>query len=224
MGSGLSVDDDLSYPREREYLTLVRVCIAQGRDDTASRFLQDALNLLDRLLQDAEAKARMGSALEILILRALALDAQGDHQGALIALERAVMLAEPEGYTRIFLDEGEPVLTLLSELLATGHSARGHLHTLLAAGDYREHGHAVPPMPASAQTFQKPLQPLLDPLSERELEVLSLMADGTSNAGIAEQLILAISTVKRHVSNVFSKLSVTSRTQAVARAHELELL
>jgi LuxR family maltose regulon positive regulatory protein len=223
-GSGLSVDDDLSYPREQEYLTLARVRIAQGRDDPASRFLQDALNLLDRLLQDAEAKARMGSALEILILRALALDAQGDHQGALIALERAVMLAEPEGYTRIFLDEGEPMLTLLSELLATGHSARGYLHTLLAAGDHREHGHAVPPMPASAQTFQKPLQPLLDPLSERELEVLSLMADGASNAGIAEQLMLAISTVKRHVSNVFSKLSVTSRTQAVARARELELL
>jgi len=223
-GSCLSVDDDLSYPREREYLTLARVRIAQGRDDPASRFLQDALNLSDRLLQDAEAKARMGSALEILILRALALDAQGDHQGALIALERAVMLAEPEGYTRIFLDEGEPMLTLLSELLATGHSARDYLHTLLAAGDHREYGHDAPPMPASVQTFQKPLQPLLDPLSERELEVLSLMADGASNAGIAEQLKLAISTVKRHVSNVFSKLSVTSRTQAVARARELELL
>ncbi len=222
--SGLSVEDDLNYPREVEYLTLARICIAQGRDDPASRFLQDALNLLNRLLQDAEAKARVHSAIEILILRVLALDAQGDHQGALIALERAVMLAEPEGYIRIFVDEGEPMLTLLSKLFATGHSARDYLQTMLAAGDHREPGHAVPPMPASAQTYLKPLHPLLDPLSERELEVLSLMAGGASNAEIAEQFVLAISTVKRHVSNIFSKLAVNSRTQAVARAREIGLL
>jgi LuxR family maltose regulon positive regulatory protein len=222
--SGLSVEDDLNYSREVEYLTLARVRIAQGRADPASHFLHDILNLLHRLLQDAEAKARVHSAIEILILRALALDAQGDHQGALIALERAVMLAEPEGYIRIFVDEGEPMLTLLSKLFATGHSARGYLETMLAAGDQRELGHAVPPMLASAQTYLKPLQQLLDPLSERELEVLSLMADGASNAEIAEQFVLAISTVKRHVSNIFSKLAVNSRTQAVARAREIGLL
>ena len=220
--SGLSTsDDDLSYPRECEYLILARVRIAEARSALKGHLLQDALCLLDRLMQDAESKARIHSVIEILILRALALDAQGDQQGALIALKRAVMLAEPEGYVRIFLDEGEPVLTLLSKLLATGHSARGYLQTILAAGNHRD---AVPPMPASAQADLKSLQPLLDPLSERELEVLSLMADGASNAEIAEQLVLAISTVKRHVSNVFSKLSVASRTQALARAREFGLL
>ncbi len=222
--SGLSVDDALNYPREVEYLTLARVRIAQGRDGLASPLLKGALHMLERLLQDAEAKARVHSAIEILILRALALDAQGYHQDALIALERAVVLAEPEGYIRIFIDEGEPMLTLLSKLFATGHSARDYLQTLLAAADHRDLGHAVPPMPASAQTYLKPMQPLLDPLSERELEVLSLMADGASNTEIAEQLVLAISTVKRHVSNIFSKLAVNSRTQAVARARQIGLL
>jgi LuxR family transcriptional regulator, maltose regulon positive regulatory protein len=211
--SGLSTKDDLNYPREVEYLTLARVRIAQRRVEPANHFLQDA-----------EAKARVHSAIEILILRALALDAQGDHQGALITLERAVMLAEPEGYIRIFVDEGEPVLVLFSKLLATGHSARGYLQTMLAAGGHCEPGHAVSPIPGSAQTYLQPLQPLLDPLSERELEVLSLMADGASNTEIAEQCVLAISTVKRHVSNIFSKLAVNSRTQAVARAQKIGIL
>ena len=220
--SGLSTSDaNLSYPRESEYLILARVHIAEGRSKSGGHFLQDALCLLDGLMQDAESKARIHSVIEILILCALALDVQGDQQGALIALERAVMLAVPEGYIRIFLDEGEPLLTLLSKLLAIGHSARGYLQALLAAGDHRA---ADPSMSASAQADLKPLQPLLNPLSERELEVLSLMADGASNAEIAEQLVLAISTVKRHVSNVFSKLSVASRTRAVARAREFGLL
>ena len=222
--SGLSTtDDNRSYPREREYLTLARVRIAQGRDDPASHFLLDALNLLNRLLQDAEAKARMGSALEIAILRALALDAQGDHQGAQIALERAVMLAEPEGYMRIFLDEGEPMLTLLSKLQTNGHCASNYIQTLLVAGNFRGREQTAL-LYRSKEPHSGPYLSLLDPLSERELEVLHLIANGDSNYEIAEQLVVAVSTVKRHVSNIFSKLAVISRTQAVAQARKLGLL
>jgi LuxR family maltose regulon positive regulatory protein len=222
--SGLSTsDDNLSYPREWEYLTLVRVRIAQGRDDPASNFLQDALNLLNRLLQDAKAKARMGSALEIDILRVLALDAQGDHQRAQIALERAVMLAEPEGYMRTFLDEGEPMLTLLSKLHTTGHCASNYIQTLLAAGNFRGRDQTAL-LFKSKKPHSSPYLPLLNPLSERELEVLHLIANGDSNYEIAEQLVVAVSTVKRHVSNIFSKLAVTNRTQAVARAREFGML
>src|SRR5437764_671634 len=143
----LSVHDDLSYPREREYLTLARVYIAQGRDDLHGPFLQDALYLLERLLHDAEAKWRMTSVLEIIILRALALCTQGDRAAALTALERALMVAEPESYIRIFVDEGEPMLALLSKLLATGHRASAYLQRLLAAGD-QQSGYGASPIPA----------------------------------------------------------------------------
>jgi ATP/maltotriose-dependent transcriptional regulator MalT len=116
------------------------------------------------------------------------------------------------------------MLTLLSKLFATGYRARGYLQILLAACNHPEGGYAASSLLASAQTHPKPVQPLLDPLSERELEVMSLLAGGASNYEIGEQLVVAISTVKRHVSNIFSKLSVSSRTQAVARAREIGLL
>jgi LuxR family transcriptional regulator, maltose regulon positive regulatory protein len=221
--SGLRVEDDLCYLREREYLTLARVRIAQGRNDRNALLLQESLHFLDRLLRDAEGKARMHSAIEILILRALAFQAQGDYLEALTALERAVRLGEPEGYFRIFLDEGEPLLQLLSKLRATGHDASSYLMALLAEGELsiREH---IAPRSRLKELHSKASQSLLDPLSERELEVLHLMADGDSNYEIAEQLVLAVSTVKRHVSNIFSKLAVTSRTQAVARAREFGML
>jgi LuxR family maltose regulon positive regulatory protein len=125
-------DEDLPYPREGEYLALVRVCIAQGRDDPAAPFLSQALYLLDRLLRDAETKGRMGSVLEILVLRALALDAQHDRAGALSTLERALLLAEPEGYVRLFVDEGAPMATLLCHAHARG-VVPDYVTTLLAA-------------------------------------------------------------------------------------------
>jgi len=218
--SGLSFEDDLNYPREVEYLTLARIRIAQERGNLANPLLKGTLHMLNRLLQDAGAKARVHSAIEILILLALALDAQGDHQGALIALERALMLAEPESYIRLFVDEGEPVTKLLSQLPEAGHQG-SYVQTLLAASQPCEQ---IDTRALSRQAHLKRPQPLLDPLSERELEVLSLMADGASNTEIAEQLVLAISTVKRHVSNIFSKLAVNSRTQAVARSREIGLL
>ncbi len=131
--SGLSTeDDDLTYPHEGAYLTLARVRIAQGRDTSKDSFLAGALSLLDRLHHDAETRARIGSMLEILVLRALALEAQHDRVGALSTLERALLLAEPEGYVRLFLDEGAPMATLLR--LARAHGiVPNYVTTLLTA-------------------------------------------------------------------------------------------
>ncbi len=210
--SGLSTsDDDLSYLREREYLTLARVRIAQGRDDPASPFLQDALHLLQRLLQDAEAKARMGSALEILVLRALAFYAQDDRTEALSALERVLLLAEAEGYVRLFVDEGAPMLALLRLAREQGIMP-AYVTTLLSAFGWQE----------EASLLRS--RSLVEPLTRREREVLQLLAAGASNREIARRLVLSLGTVKKHVSNICGKLDVQSRTQAIARARVLHLL
>jgi LuxR family maltose regulon positive regulatory protein len=133
--SGLSPTDALSYPREREYLTLARVRIAQGQAQPMGSFLPEVLGLLERLLEDAEPKARMSSVLEILMLRALALQAQGKQDEALRTLGRALALAEPEGYVRLFLDEGAPMLVLLRQAYAH-QITPGYVVTLLeAAGE-----------------------------------------------------------------------------------------
>src|SRR6266487_846239 len=212
---GLSEVSNLSYPREQEYLTLVRVLIAQGREHSASPFLSQALILLERLQEDAEAKMRMRSMLEILLLRALTLQAQGVHTEALTALGRALLLAEQEGYIRLFLDEGPPLVALLRQ--AHKHKvATGYVMTLLeAAGEPRG---AVSDLPALRSS------PLVEPLTAREREVLRLLMDGTSNREIAASLVLSINTVKKHILNLCGKLGVQSRAHAVARARTLNLL
>ena len=214
--SGLSTrDEELPYSLEDEYLSLARVRIAQGRDDPAAPFLQDVLRLLDRLLQDAEAKARLGSVLEILVLRALALDARGNRTSALATLERALVLAQPEGYIRLFVDEGEPMLALLRQ--AQAHSTvLGYIATLLAAS-------GEPPL-TDRSSSAPGSERLLEPLTEREREVLRLLLEGASNREIAHRLVLSVNTVKRHVYNLCGKLGVQSRTQAIARARSLNLL
>lgn len=211
--SGLSAnDDDLRYHREGEYLTLARVRIAQGREDPAGPFLPDALHLLNRLLQEAEAKARMGSALEILILQALALHAQHDRPGALIALQCALTMAASEGYIRLFIDEGLPMQVLLRQIRPHVHgSVQGYVATLLSA-----FGHQ-PASPAPG------LSSLVEPLTEREREVLRLLLTGASNREIARRLVLSINTVKRHIYNLCGKMGVQSRTQAIVKARALDL-
>ena len=214
--SGLSPNvDDPCYPHEVEYLALVRVRIAQARDDPAAPFLQDVLHLLDRLLRDAEAKARMGSVLEILVLRALALEAQGNRTGALTTLERALLLAEPEGYIRLFVDEGAPMLALLRQAQARS-TVPGYVTMLLSAFGEQH----APDLPL----FSARLSPLVDPLTEREREVLRLLLEGASNREIAQRLVLSVNTVKRHVYNLCGKLGVQSRSQAIVRARALNLL
>jgi len=222
--SGLTTDaQDISYLDECRYLILARVRIAQGRNGCQGSLLQGTLQLLNRLQQEAEKVARMSSVLEILILRALLLDVLGEQQQALDVLAQAVTLAEPEGYVRLFADEGKAMGYLLKRLQATGHDAQSYLQTLLAACQSGDLASAELSLPVK-KVPPKLLQPLIDPLSERELEVLRLLAEGASNAAIAEQLIVATGTVKRHMSNIFSKLAVSNRTQAVARARELAIL
>jgi LuxR family transcriptional regulator, maltose regulon positive regulatory protein len=209
-------DEDLSYSREGEYLTLARVRIAEVRDGlTGGSLLHDIQGLLARLQASAEAKARVGSVLEILIVRALACDAQGNGTQALAALKRALLLAAPQGYIRLFVDEGEPMVALLRQAYARG-IAPDYVATLLAAAGVPELAIAVP-APA-------PDRSLLEPLTEREREVLQLLVAGLSNAAIARDLIITVGTVKRHVNSIYTKLGVNSRTQAVAHAHTLHLL
>ncbi len=209
--SGLSVSDEPCYPREREYLTFARVRIAQGRQEPAGPFLSEALRLLARLRADAEEKARLGSTLEILLLQALALSALGKGTEALAVLERALTQAEPQGYIRLFVDEGEPLVALLRQAYAHGITP-DYVATLLSAAG------------APALAARAPAGSLLEPLTERELEILQLLVAGLSNAAMARELVITVGTVKSHVNHIYGKLGVQSRSQAIARAHTLHLL
>ena len=209
--SGLSASDDPCYAREQEYLTFARVRIAQGRLDPAGPFLAEALRLLERWREDAEAKARMDSLLEILVLQSLALFAGSAHRTqALTTLERALLLAEEESSIRLFVDEGEPMVVLLRQAHARG-IAPDYVATLLSARSTQP--------AASSRAF-----PLVEPLTERELAVLRLLVRGLSNAEIARDLIITVGTVKRHVNSIYGKLGVQSRAQAIARAQTLHVL
>jgi LuxR family maltose regulon positive regulatory protein len=213
---GLSVDDELSYLREFEHVTLARVLIAEYKSNRAERPVLQAIGLLERLLKAAEEGRRMGSVIEILVLQALAHQAQGNIPLALTPLERALGLAEPEGYVRIFMDEGLPVAQLLSEAVAHGIMP-DYIGKLLAVFEAEK-------QKSEGKSYLPPAQPLIEPLSERELEVLQLIAQGLSNREIGERLFLSLNTVKVHARNIYGKLDVHSRTHAIARSQELGLL
>jgi LuxR family maltose regulon positive regulatory protein len=166
--------------------------------------------LLDRLLNASEAGGRMGNALEILVIQALAFAGQGDIPRALGPLGRALSMAEPEGYVHLFVDEGDAMRALLRHAAAKG-IASAYTNRLLAAFET--------PAPARAATVE-----LAEPLTGREIEVLRLIAAGLRNEEIAGQLFISLATVKRHIANAYGKLGVSHRTEAVARANELHLL
>jgi ATP/maltotriose-dependent transcriptional regulator MalT len=211
---GISTEDDnLGYLREREYLTLARVRIAQRRVDPSASFFQNTLQLLDRLLQDAQAKARRSSILELLLLQCLAKEAQGERDEAFSRLKQALSLAEPEGYVRLFVDEGVPMLALLRQAQVRGIVPHYVALLLTAFGE-----------PLDAARLSSDSGALIDPLTGREREVLQLLAEGASNREIAQRLILSVGTVKKYVFNICGKLGVQSRTQALARARALHLL
>jgi LuxR family maltose regulon positive regulatory protein len=205
---GLSVDDDLSYLREFEHITLARVLLAQYIGERTELSIQQATGLLARLLSAADEGDRTGSVIEILVLQALSHQMRGNTLAGLVPLERALALAEPEGYLRIFLDEGAPMAALLA---AERRVAPNYVRRLLTA-----FGRTEGNRPAT--------QVLLEPLSDRELDVLRLLATDLSGPQIARELVVSLNTVRTHTKSIYAKLAVNSRRAAVRRGEELDLL
>jgi LuxR family transcriptional regulator, maltose regulon positive regulatory protein len=199
---GIGAEDAVNIQNELEHLVLARVLLA--RDE-----IHAALDLLEQLRSAAEATGRMGSTIKVLVLQALTHKARGDETLALATLGRALELAEPEGYVRTFLDAGAPMAALLRGALTKAISP-GYASRLLGA--------------FGSQAESLPTGALSEPLSERELEVLRLVASGMSNAEISRALFVSLATVKKHINNIYRKLGTHSRTSAVARARELNLL
>ena len=207
------IPTDLPFIRELDHICLARILVASCR-------WAEALDLLQRLAFEAEAGKRFGRLLKINILRALTLDGLGRFKEALELLDGCLYFAYPEGYVRVFLDEGQPMKMLLAQWLA--HASAGSLRDyaihLLAQFDAEPHVATV------AQEKASPACSLVEPLSQRELEVLHLMALGRTNQEIAQQLIVAPGTVKAHTASIYRKLDVANRTEAVARARQLGIL
>jgi LuxR family maltose regulon positive regulatory protein len=219
---GLSADDELAYPREAEYLVLARVLVAQGLPGRA-------LGLLERMHAAAAGQGRVGCVIETGTLQALALAATGAEDRAISVLAAALTLGHPEGYVRVFADEGEPMRTLLGRL-ASGQRVRHDAAGDIPAGYLARIRRALDPKPPESQAAATGvpglpgLPGLPDPLTSREREVLGLLAQGRANKDIAAELVVTLDTVKRHVSHILAKLGATNRTEAVARARELNLI
>jgi len=201
--SGITTHDEIPYLREPEFLALLRLLLAQGDYDAA-------LALSKRLLHQAETGKRVGRVIEVLVLQALIYQGIKELDQALAALKRALSLARPQGYVRTFLDEGEPLAKLL-------HLARARRIEIEYATEL------LSAMGEAAARSQAPLQLLAEPLSQRELEVLKLIEAGCSNQEIAARLFISMATVKRHISNIYTKLDVQNRTQAISIGRELSL-
>ena len=211
--SGLAPGDDPVYPREPGHLVLARVLLAQNRPGPA-------LALLDRLHAVAAAQGRTGSVIEAGALRALALAARGEDTAAVAALAETLTLACPQGYVRVFADEGAPMAALFGRLIAAQRSGQaaagiplGYLARILRAFRPEHSGPGAAAGPG-----------IVEPLTSRELEVLALLAIGRSNQAIAGQLVVTLDTVKKHVSHIMDKLGAANRTEAVTRARELGLI
>lgn len=209
-GRGLAADDELDYLSEFEHITLARVLLSQSRAERTEASLDDAVRLLDRLLTAADEGGRTGAVIQILVLLALADDARGDRAAAVAHLERAVTLAEPEGYVRVFLDQGPQMRTLL-EAVAEQSSSATYVDRLLQG-------------PADQTRHLPTEQRLVDPLSGRELDVLRLLASDLTGPEIARELTVSLNTIRSHTKSIYTKLAVSGRRAAVRRADELQLL
>jgi LuxR family transcriptional regulator, maltose regulon positive regulatory protein len=218
---GLRVTDEPSYPREGEYLVLARVLLARQEPD-------QALELLARLHAQAEAQRRTGSIIELRALQALALAAQRNQAAALTALAEALALAAPEGHVRVFVDEGAAMAHLLGRLAAAQRTGQVTPPTTVPPGYLDRLARSFQPGTARSGAGRSHqlagVAGLVEPLSDRELQVLGLLAAGRSNQQIAEELVVVVDTVKKHVGHILDKLGAANRTQAVARARVLGLL
>ncbi|MBI3172518.1 MAG: AAA family ATPase [Chloroflexi bacterium] len=220
--SGMSLLETPDYLHEFERLTLAKIALAEYQHDQNEQHILDVLKLLEGQLKLAQEQNRLRSQIEILVLQAFALQAKGEAAQAISSLEKALSLAEPEGYLRIFVNEGEflrlLILDVRSAVEKSPYFLFGYLEKLLAEF----------PQPTEFQLqkskFENPKPELIDPLSDRELEVLRLIAQGLSNQEITQKLFVALSTIKGHNLRIFAKLQAKSRTEAVARARELGLL
>jgi len=208
------VGQDRGQTRERVALAAARLRFAQDEPD-------EAVAALTRALAAAEEHGRMGAALELRLLRCLALARHGDGRAVAVDLERALALAEREGYVRVFLDEGEPMQLLLAQWLAQAgeNPLREYAGRLLSQFDAE-----LQTLTAPQEEISPAGQALIEPLSARELEILHLIAMGKTNKAIAQQLFIAPGTVKAHTASIYRKLDVANRTEAVARARQLGLL
>jgi LuxR family maltose regulon positive regulatory protein len=214
--AGLSADGEISFLREFEFMVFARLLIAQYKIDGVDNDIRDALGLIVRLITAARDGNRQGSEIEILVLQAIGLEAKGDISAAVASLAQAMALSEPEGYAQIFVNEGAPIVRLLSEIAATG-SMSAYAKKLLTLFETKEQKPADISVSASAK-------PLIDPLSKRELEILILIADGLKNKEIADELVISLNTVLYHIKNVYSKLGVNKRARAIAKAKQLKII
>ncbi len=205
--SQLSAESQLRFEMIECYLAYARILVAAPSQVTSSASVPGSGDFLERLLTFCESIGATGYMIEILVLQTLSLTNQGKQEPALEPLRRALILAEPEGYIRVFINEGEPIAQLLRQLAASGLMP-DYLSRLLAAFNL---------------PYPDKMQSLFEPLSERELEVLRLIAAGLSNREIAAELVVSLGTVKSHINHIYQKLDVHSRTQAIARARELDL-
>ena len=205
---GLSVDDELSYLREFEHVTLARLLLARAATEPAETGVDELGPFLKRLLRAAEDGGRTRSAIEIRVLQALAHQARGDVPAALASLEPALTLAEPEGYVRVFVAEGPPMMSLLKAAAKKGITP-AYVRRLLGAG--------------TTQDSRPTQHGLVEPLSERELDVLRLLGSELDGPDIARQLFVSLNTVRSHTKNIYAKLGVNNRRAAVRRAEELGL-
>jgi LuxR family maltose regulon positive regulatory protein len=208
---GMSVDDKLSHLYELEYLALAHILMAQNKLDDAERLLQ-------RLIEEAQAGNHVYMMIEMRLWRALVLTLKADTAAALAELKLALALAEPGGCIMIFVSKGKPVADLLEEIAVV----KKRDHDAAKAGFSLSFAQKI--LSAFKAVTPPKIDGLLDPISEREMEVLHLIAAGLSNREIAEKLFISLNTVKTHTKNINSKLDVNSRTRAVARAKELGLL
>ncbi|MEO1439352.1 MAG: LuxR C-terminal-related transcriptional regulator [Chloroflexota bacterium] len=208
----ITPDDDTTFLREFELITLVRLHMAQLRQQNTHSHPTEVIELLERLQNAAQVGKRHGSLIEILILQVLLQQLLSNIEGALTALQQALQIAEPEGYVRLFIDEGPPMRAMLSTALEHGITPTYTQKLITAFEPDKKPERAIA------------AQPLIDPLSDRELEILRLVADGLSNREIANRLYLALDTIKGHNRRIYAKLGVKRRTEAVAHARDVGLI
>ncbi|MCJ7534483.1 MAG: LuxR C-terminal-related transcriptional regulator [Anaerolineales bacterium] len=207
---GLSADAEINYFIDFKHIFFARILIYLGRENSAAQELMDAHSILAKILEPAKRVGYISQMIEALALQALAFDAQGKHDQALNSLEESLSLAEPEGYIRTFLDEGEPMKSLIHQAVSRKIS-KAYVSKLLAAFE---------PDKAKMKSFA---QSIVEPLSKREMEVLHLLSTELSGPEIAQELSISLNTMRTHTKSIYSKLNVNNRRAAVRKADELDL-